>query len=140
MLSVFQSVLIVLCTIAVSVVFFSSAAARMAGDATDGTQLHYWLADQRTRHNVRRDSRVYALECVEQFSDCACDDGDGSELPCGSVPRCKRTSAVAVDRSELYAVNRVGMPFRLPKLRAAVHPRICPLAIAVARAGFYRRN
>ena len=53
--------------------FFGCVAARMAGDAADGTQRHYWLADQRIGHDVRGDSRVYALERLEQLSDCACD-------------------------------------------------------------------
>jgi len=36
--------------------------------------------------------------------------------------------------------DRVGMPFRLSEFRAAFHPRICPLVVAVARSGFHRGN
>ncbi len=65
MLSVLQSVFIVLGTVVLSLVFLSVLATRMARDAKDRTQRHYWLADQRAGNDVRGDSRVHALERLE---------------------------------------------------------------------------
>ena len=64
MLSVLQSVLIVLARSRCHSPFWGVEAG-MPGDGKDGTQRHYWLADQRVGHNLRGDSRVYAMECLE---------------------------------------------------------------------------
>jgi len=65
MLSIWQSVLIVLGTIALSLVFLAALAPDMAGDAADRTQRHYWLANQSPGNYLCGNSRVHALERLD---------------------------------------------------------------------------